>query len=83
MNAELIKKVEQIKADTGAINVYVDDRYANPIMIPIYNEGQIAFMHEVLSDWSFFRDSLIELFETKESSLTELRRMYSNLIDFD
>ena len=80
---EIKEKVAQIKKETGAFKVYVDDRYTNPVMIPLYNDVQVEFMKEVLSGWSIFSELLIKLFKTKSDSIEDLRNMYSEMIDFD
>ncbi|MBV5313815.1 MAG: hypothetical protein JZU47_11000 [Prolixibacteraceae bacterium] len=83
MKTEIIEKVAAIKKETGAIKVYVDDRYSNPLMIPLYNEVQVEFLKEVLTSWSIFSELLIKLFETKSASIEDLRNMYTDMIDFD
>ena len=80
---EIEQKVAQLKKEKGAYKIYVDDRYENPVMIPMYNEVQIAFMKEVLEGWTIYSSLLIKLFETKSDDLEYLRSAYSNMIDFD
>ena len=47
---EIKNKVSQLKKEKGAYKVYVDDRYSNPVIIPLYNEVQVKFMKEVLTE---------------------------------
>ena len=80
---EIKNKVSQLKKEKSAYKIYVDDRYENPVMIPLYNEVQVKFMKEVLQGWSIYSSLLIKLFETKSDDLEYLRSAYSNMIDFD
>lgn len=80
---EIKNKVSQLKKEKGAYKVYVDDRYSNPVIIPLYNEVQVKFMKEVLQGWSIYSSLLIKLFETKSDDIEYLRNAYSNMIDFD
>jgi len=80
---EIEQKVAQLKKEKGAYKIYVDDRYDNPVMIPLYNKIQVSFMKEVLEGWSIYSSLLIKLFETKLDDLEYLRSAYSNMIDFD
>ena len=80
---EIKQKVAQLKKEKGAYKIYVDDRYENTVMIPLYNEVQVAFMKEILDGWSIYSSLLIKLFETKSDDIKYLRNAYSNMIDFD
>ena len=80
---EIEQKVAQLKKEKGAYKIYVDDRYDNPVMIPLYNEVQVSFMKEILDGWSIYSCLLIKLFETKLDDLEFLRSADSNMIDFD
>ena len=80
-NKEITSKVDQIKKETGAIKVYVDDRYSNPVFIPIFNEVQADFLKECFEEHNLCYNVLIRLFSSKSDDIKFLRNSYSNMRD--
>lgn len=71
-----------LKAETGAISIYVNPIYKKPTPVFMYNKAQEAFMRQILQNGdSIFPDLLNDVFSTRINFIDAIEQRYHELID--